>query len=159
MKLKLIFVAVICCIIFISCSFTVNNYNKKTNESNDTKIIGTWHLISGTTITKNDTVITDYTKNLYGIKIFNNTHFSFFNHDTKKGKDSTAAFTAGAGTYSLNGANYTENLEFLNYREWEGRSFHFKITIQNDTLTQYGEEKLEDLGINRLIIEKYVRLK
>ncbi|TXH23160.1 MAG: hypothetical protein E6Q95_00800 [Chitinophagaceae bacterium] len=155
-KLKLLLAT--SCIFLLSCTVTTNNYNTSI-ESKKLDIIGTWHLISGTTITKKDTVFTDYTKNLYGIKIFNRTHFSFFNHDTKKGKDSTAAFTAGAGTYSLVGNNYTEHLDFLNYRDWEGRSFHFKISIQNDTLTQYGEEKLEDLGVNRLIIEKYVRLK
>ena len=144
-------------VFLFSCSVTVNNYDKK-STNND--LIGTWHLISGTTITQKDTVYTDYTKNAYGIKMFNKTHFSFFNHDTNKGKDSsTASFTAGSGKYQLHGSNYTENLEFLNYRDWEGRSFNFTIQIKNDTLIQQGIEKLEDLGINRTIIEKYVRIK
>ena len=156
MKQKLILLLSISSILLFSCSVTVNNYDKK---NKDIDLIGTWHLISGTTITQKDTVNTDYTKNVYGIKMFNKTHFSFFNHDINKGKDSTAAFTAGGGRYSLQGSNYTENLEFLNYRDWEGRSFHFPIKIKNDTLVQQGVEKLEDLGINRIIIEKYVKLK
>ena len=44
-------------------------------------------------------------------------------------------------------------------REWEGHSFNFTVTISNDTLIQKGIEKVENLGIDRLIIEKYVRVK
>jgi hypothetical protein len=122
-------------------------------------IEGSWQLISGTLIEKGDTTFTDYTKNLSMIKILNGSHFAFMSHDLKQGKDSTASFSAGGGRYTLNGDQYTEYLEYCNAREWEGHTFQFTVTIENDTLTQRGVEKLENLGVERLNIEKYSRLK
>jgi hypothetical protein len=86
------------------------------------------------------------------IKIINDTHFAFFNHDLNNGKDSTAVFFGGGGKYTLKDSVYTENLEFFNNRQWENG-------IKNDTLTQKGIEKVEKLGIDRIITEKYVREK
>lgn len=119
---------------------------------------GTWRLVSGTTITKKDTVVTDYTKGQKMLKIINDTHFAFLRHDLSKGKD-TAIYDGGGGTYTLKGNQYTENLEYCSYRPWEGRTFHFTVNIKGDTLVQSGVEKLEDLGVDRFIIEKYVRVK
>jgi major membrane immunogen (membrane-anchored lipoprotein) len=122
-------------------------------------IIGTWQLISGTTIEKNDTTVTYYTKELSFIKIINDTHFAFLKHDLNKGKDTTASFGAGGGKYSLTDSTYTEHLEYCNDRQWENNDFSFTVTIQNDTLVQSGIEKVESAGINRINIEKYVRVK
>lgn len=122
-------------------------------------IIGTWKLISGTIIERGDTTITDYSKDRSFIKIINDTHFAFFNHDLTKGKDSSAIFGAGGGSYVLAGSLYTEHLEYCSDRAWEGNDFAFTITIKNDTLVQSGVEKIENAGVNRLNIEKYVRLK
>ncbi|MBS1598719.1 MAG: hypothetical protein JST75_10890 [Bacteroidetes bacterium] len=122
-------------------------------------LIGTWRLISGTTITKSDTVVTDYTKGQKMIKIINKTHFAFLRHDLQNGKGSDSAYESGAGTYKLSGNHYTEFLEYCNYREWEGKKFDFTITIKNDTLIQRGLEKVEAANINREIIERYVRVK
>lgn len=119
---------------------------------------GTWQLISGTTIIKNDTTVTDYTRDQKMIKIINATHFAFLKHDLTHGKDS-AIYESGAGKYTLEGNQYTEHLDFCNAREWEGHNFQFTVTISNDTLLQTGIEKLENLGVNRLIIEKYARVK
>jgi hypothetical protein len=122
-------------------------------------IEGTWQLISGTLIEKNDTSFTDYTKGISMIKVLNGTHFAFLNHDLNHGKDTTASFSAGGGTYTLVDDQYTENLDYCSAREWEGRTFKFTVTLQNDTLVQQGIEKLEDIGVERLNIEKYVRVK
>ena len=123
-------------------------------------IEGTWKLLSGTLIEKGDTTVTDYTKKLSFIKIINASHFSFLNHDLDKGKDSaTAAFVAGGGRYTLKDSVYTEHLEYCNDRQWEGNDFAFTISIKNDTLIQTGIEKVESAGVNRLNIEKYVRMK
>jgi hypothetical protein len=92
------------------------------------------------------------------IKIINDSHFSFLRHDLGKGKD-TAIYEAGGGIYTLKDDTYTELLEFCSYREWVGRSFEFKVSIEKDTLVQKGKEKLPDLGIDRVIIERYVRVK
>jgi hypothetical protein len=114
---------------------------------------GTWQLFSSTLIEKGDTTVNDFTTNARMIKVINNTHFTFLNHDLNHG------FSAGGGHYSLNGNAYTEYLEYCNAREWEGHEFKFDVTVRNDTLIQQGVEKLENLGIERLNIEKYVRVK
>lgn len=121
---------------------------------------GTWKLLSGTLIEKGDTTVTDYTKKVSFIKIINDSHFAFLQHDLNKGKDTTtASFSAGGGAYTLKDSAYTEKLEYCTAREWEGNEFHFTISIQNDTLVQRGVEKVEAAGVERLNIEKYVRVK
>jgi hypothetical protein len=122
-------------------------------------LTGTWRLLSGTLIEKGDTTVTDYTKNLSFIKIINDSHFAFLQHDLNKGKDSSAVFVAGGGNYSLSDSSYTEHLEYCSAREWEGNDFKFTISIKNDTLVQHGVEKVEGAGVDRINIEKYVRVK
>jgi len=137
-------------LIFVSC-----NPEKKT-----TPITGTWQLLTGTLIEKNDTTVTDYTQNKRFIKIINDTHFSFLGHDTGKGKDSANAFfSAGGGKYTLKDSTYTEHLEYCNDRNWENNKFEFTVRINNDTLVQQGVEKIEATGVNRYNIERYVRVK
>lgn len=122
-------------------------------------LAGTWRLITGTTMDKKDTVVTDYTKDKSFIKIINDSHFSFLSHDLNKGKALPALFSAGGGSYSLNGDEYTEHLEYCSDREWEGNDFKFKVTINNDTLVQTGIEKIDSIGVDRINTEKYVRVK
>jgi len=122
-------------------------------------IKGTWKLLTATHIEKGDTVVTDYTKNMSFIKIINDTHFAFLQHDLNKGKDSTAVYVSGGGRYSLNNDLYTEQLEYCSAREWEGNDFAFNITLKGDTLIQNGVEKVEAAGVNRINIEKYIRVK
>ena len=142
--------------VLISCGVKTKNKEPKQTAM---PIAGTWQLISGTTIEKGDISVTYYTKDLSFIKIINDTHFAFLKHDLKKGKDSSAAFGSGGGSYSLKDSLYTEHLEYCSDREWEGNDFKFTITINNDTLIQSGIEKVENAGVNRLNTEKYIRLK
>jgi hypothetical protein len=144
--------------LFISLVIVCLSCEKKAAQPKPVE--GTWQLFSATLIEKGDTTFTDYTKNVRMIKVINKTHFAFLNHDLTHGKDSTnAAFSAGGGRYTLEGSNYTEFLEYCNAREWEGHEFKFEVTVRNDTLIQQGVEKLENLGIERLNIEKYVRVR
>jgi len=133
--------------------------SKKVKENGEIPITGSWKLLTGTLIEKGDTVITDYTKTTSFIKIINDSHFAFLQHDLKKGKDSTAVFSSGGGRYTLSDSLYTEHLEYCSAREWEGNDFKFTISIKNDTLIQTGIEKVESAGVNRLNIEQYVRVK
>jgi len=141
--------------ILLSCD-TQRSSGKQAKKQ--TALEGTWELISGTTIEKEDTVTTDYTRGQKMIKIINATHFAFLRHDHNKGKDS-AIYSSGGGSYSLTDSLYTERLEYCSDREWEGHNFQFTVSVKNDTFIQTGIEKLENLGINRLNIEKYVRVK
>lgn len=119
-------------------------------------IRGTWKLLTGTLIEKGDTVVTDYTTGRSFIKIINDSHFAFLSHTLRK---DTTDFSAGGGSYTLAGNNYTEHLEYCNAKEWEGHDFSFTVTINTDTLIQSGVEKIEAQGIDRINIEKYVKYK
>lgn len=127
------------------------------------KLVGTWQLIDALQIHKDTTIHT----NLPGtkmIKIINDTHFSFLNHDLKSKTDTTKSdlyFVAGGGSYDLADHRYTEHLEYCTARGYEGNDFSFDLEIRGDTLIQKGVEALKDLGIgeeNLQIVEIYVRV-
>lgn len=120
-------------------------------------IVGTWRLVSGTTITRGVSSVTDYTKDISMIKIINENHFAFLKHDLNSPKDSSNHFDAGGGSYTLSGDQYTEHLDYYSNRNWEGKTFQFTVSINNDTLIQRGLEKVEKEGIDREIIERYVK--
>ncbi len=95
-----------------------------------------------------------------GVKIINNNHFAFFQHDLQKGQDSTTSkFSSGGGKYLLEGNKYTESLEYCSARKWEANQFSFTVLVKNDSLLQTGLEKIPELGVERKIIETYVRVK
>jgi lipopolysaccharide export system protein LptA len=144
-------------LLFVGCLLPACKPGNSTAKENAVNLNGTWQLVSGTTITKGVSAVTDYTKNQRMIKIINGTHFAFLKHNTLK--DSALNFDAGGGSYTLTGNKYTEHLDFYNDRNWEGKSFNFTVDIKNDTLIQKGIEKVEKEGIEREIIEKYVRVK
>ena len=102
----------------------------KESKTAEQPLKGTWQLITGTLIEKGDTTVTDYTRGVQMIKIINDSHFAFLNHDLNKGKDSVAnQFVAGGGRYELSGDQYTEHLEYCSAREWEGNDFVFTVEI------------------------------
>ena len=150
MIIKIVFVIIV--IALLSCVGKISKPAPNLME-------GTWQLITGTLMEKGDTVITDYTKNISFIKIINDTHFAFLQHDLKKGQDSSSVFVSGGGHYSLTGSLYTEHLEYCSARNWEGNDFKFNISINGDTLIQTGVEKVESAGVNRVNIEKYIRVR
>jgi len=123
-------------------------------------IQGTWKLVSAVTVTKGDSVFTYPEKGQEDemIKVINGDHFAFFKHDLKK-PGSKPIFDSGAGTYKFEGDNYTENLQYCNYRDWENHSFNFKVTFKGDTLVQKGIEKIDSLKIDHEIVETYVKIK
>ncbi len=122
------------------------------------RLNGTWQLITGTTITKGVSVITDYTKTSRFIKIINGTHFAFLKHDLNAPKDSSNHFDAGGGSYTLKGNQYTEHLDYYSDKNWENKAFNFTVTLKGDTLIQKGLEKVENENIDRIIIEKYLKI-
>ena len=143
--------------ILFSCN---NNSTTTASKGQSLPITGTWQLLQGTLTEKGKApVITDYTKDQKFIKIINGDHFAFMNHDLAKGKQAKPIFSSGGGKYTLSGDKYTEYLEYCNEREWENNKFDFAVTIKNDTLIQQGVEKIDSLGINRINVEKYLRIK
>ena len=141
-------------ILILSCQMEV-----KKDAPLPSLLNGTWQLISGTTITRGVSTVTDYTKDQRMIKVINNDHFAFLKHDLNTPKDSANNFDAGGGSYTLAGDQYTEHLDYYKDKNWEGKTFTFTVTVQNDTLIQKGMEKVEKENIDREIIERYVRVK
>ncbi|GAB3024400.1 hypothetical protein [Spirosoma pulveris] len=120
-------------------------------------LVGTWELVSATSTEKDSTVSTfDPTHKM--IKIINATHFAFLNHAVSKDDSSATRFSAGGGKYTLADSVYTESLEYFTDKAWENNKFSFVIKIKGDTLIQKGVEKVEKLGIDHIIIEKYKRV-
>jgi hypothetical protein len=141
-------------ILILILAISACNSNKEQNT-----IEGTWRLVSSTA-TQKDSTFSTFNPKTKMIKILNDSHFAFFNHDLDNGKDSTTAvFSGGGGSYTLKDSVYTESLDYFNNRQWENNKFEFVVKIKNDTLIQKGIEKVEKLGVDRIIIEKYVREK
>lgn len=137
-------------LLLISCEAKKDSYTLP--------LTGTWRLISAET-TEKDSTFSTFNPKTKMIKIINDSHFAFFNHDLNNGKDSSAVFFGGGGKYTLKDSIYIENLEYFNNRQWENNKFEFVVKIKNDTLIQKGIEKVEKLGVDRIIVEKYVREK
>ncbi|MBY0245370.1 MAG: hypothetical protein K2Q03_07965 [Sphingobacteriaceae bacterium] len=129
------------------------------NEKPRTAVEGTWKLLSATTIKNKNEVSVEKFEGQEMIKIINNSHFSFIRHDLENGKGKNPVFSAGAGTYKIDGKKYSEHLTFCNYREVEGMTVNFDIEINKDTLTMTGLEEKKEIGLSQTIIEKYIRVK
>lgn len=132
---------------------------KKTTQASPLNVIGTWKLLSGTEIVNGVTTVTDYTQNQQMIKIINATHFAFLKHKLVTDKNASNDFDAGGGPYTLKGNQYTEHLDYYSKTNVEGNSFTFTVTINKDTLIQQGVEKLKTGGAEKLIYEKYIKIK
>lgn len=134
------------CLIFLACQ-----------HSSHVAIEGTWRLVSATSITGGVSASTVDTTKTSMIKIINRSHFAFLKHDLHAPRDSSNHFESGGGTYTLQGDQYIEHLEYCGDPAWEGHSFSFTVSMHSDTLVQRGREKVEGTGIDREIIERYVR--
>ena len=153
--MKCAFALLLMALTVLSCST-----NPQSTNETPSPLAGTWKLVKATLVENGDTTITNYTTNISFIKVINNTHFAFMQHDLQKGKDSSAAvYSSGGGSYTFTDSTYTEHLEYCSAREWEGNDFVFTVTVTPSTLVQRGIEKVESAGINRLNIEEYVRVK
>lgn len=155
MKFKLI--SVLIGIYTISCTELPKKESSVEVNTSKLDITGTWKLISSHTIVAGDTTFQSFTDNVEGIKVINETHFSFFQHDLNEGKDSTSRFSSGGGKYILNGNTYIEYLEYCNARAWENNRFEFELALHGDTLIQKGTERVEVLDVDRVIVETYAR--
>lgn len=124
------------------------------NSLTSNNIEGTWKMVYAET-QENDSLKLKDLSNTTFIKIINKTHFSFFNQENSGNKN----FYSGAGTYVLDNDTYTETLSFTNFEPIKNHQFSFKIKRKKDTLIQSGIEKVEEAGINRRIVEKYIKVK
>lgn len=139
-----------------SCSKEIKTQEQVMNPSkqNISAIEGTWKMTYAE-IRENDSIQVKDLSATDFIKIINRSHFAFFNQE----RGTQENFTAGAGTYSFDGSKYEENLDFINFVDYRGHTFSFDVEIKGDSLIQQGYEKIEASGVDRYILEKYVRIK
>ena len=150
--MKLFTVLSILILVFGSCNYEKEKSLRNVVESNN-EIIGIWKLVY-TDIKENDSLtVKDMTKSDF-VKIINSTHFAFFNQD----HDDASGFYGGAGSYKLEGNQYTETLNFFGEEVYRGQSFQFTVEIKGDTLIQSGLEEVKEANIKRYITEKYIRV-
>jgi hypothetical protein len=103
------------------------------------------------------------------IKIITKTHFAFFSQDRLPAKPSAAqlaaaakSFSAGGGTYKLEGDSYTEHIEFFVVPKFTGTSITFKVKWEGEEWIQTGTLPLKALGLSDhdvQIEERYRRIK
>jgi len=143
-------------IVAVSCTKEIKLNEQETNlqKPEISRIEGTWKMTYAE-IRENDSIQVKDLSSTDFIKIINRSHFSFFNQE----RGTQENFTAGAGTYTYDGSKYVENLEFINFVDYRGHSFSFDVEIKGDSLIQQGYEKIEASGIDRYILEKYIRIK
>ena len=129
---------------------------------------GAWELVEA----KNVPADPDFSlTKTHQIKILTKTHFAFMSQDRLPAKtkptaaELTAAaksFSAGGGTYKLEGDAYTEHIEFFAVPKFVGASITFKIKWEGDEWIQSGTLPLKALGLSDhdvQITEKYRRIK
>lgn len=124
------------------------------SEEEISPIQGTWKMTYAE-IRENDSVQVKDLSSTDFIKIINSSHFAFFNQE----RETQENFTAGGGTYTFDGSKYEENLDFINFVDYRGHTFSFEVEIKGDSLIQQGYEKIEASGVDRYILEKYIRIK
>jgi len=127
---------------------------------------GTWELVA----VKNVPANPDFSlAKTHQIKIITKTHFAFLSQDRLPAKPSAEAlaaaaksFSAGGGTYKLEGDSYTEHIEFFAVPKFVGTSITFKVKWEGDEWIQTGTLPLKALGLNDKdvqIEERYRRVK
>ena len=77
-------------------------------------------------------------------------------------KEAQESFSAGGGTYKLEGDSYTEHIEFFAIPKFVGATITFKIRWDGDEWIQTGTLPLKALGASDQdvqIEERYRRIK
>jgi hypothetical protein len=120
------------------------------------KIEGTWRLVSGTLKTA-DTTTYDFSKlHYHGILMIYENHFAFVGRYVREG-DSLDAY--GGGTYTLDGNNYKESMDYHKNKQWIGETIPLVVSVKNDTLIQKGPRKIGKYQNSRFeLYEVYERM-
>jgi len=75
-------------------------------------------------------------------------------------EDTTVTDMYFLGTYTLKGNKYEENVKFLMYKPWEGKTIKMTLEMRNDTLIQtYPVDDKGKMEKDWAWIEKYIKIK
>lgn len=158
-SLRCFFVGTLALSLFCSCGQNSKNETPATSDQEvsaqaDYSIEGSWQMVYAEIREKDSVQVKDLSNTRF-IKIINADHFAFVNQENGTSDN----FSSGAGRYSYDGKNYIETLEFVSWTEIRGHDFHFEVSVSADSLIQHGHELVEEAGMDRYILEKYVRIK
>jgi hypothetical protein len=102
------------------------------------KLEGTWRLVSGKQ--KNADTSFEYSQaNCRSMKMIYENHLAFM---TRWFRDKDTLDGYGGGTYTLEGNNYTESIEYHSRKVAIGEIIPFEVEVRNDTLIQKGPRKI-----------------
>jgi hypothetical protein len=121
-------------------------------------IEGQWNLIYGKAVV-NDSVTGEFPGIYQGsdMKWWSSDHFIFVGKFTM---DTVTMNSWGGGTYTINGTDYAETVQYHTSPDLIGKTYKMLVTVKNDTLVQIWPVKDDgqiDKGNYRL--ERYIRLK
>ena len=130
---------------------------------------GTWELVDAKYTPSDPTFsLSSYRQ----IKILTNNHWVFLAQDKSSPKLTNGSdaellaaaktFSAGGGTYTLDGDAYTEHVEFFYTPNVVGATLKFKIKFEGDEWIQTGTMPLKALGLGDKdmgLYERYRRIK
>lgn len=101
------------------------------------------------------------------IKILTKTHWAYLSQDRSTAKLTSGsdaellvaakAFSAGGGTYKLDGATYTEHVEFFATPNFVGSTITYHIKWEGDEWIQTGTFPVKALGLGDKDVEMYER--
>jgi hypothetical protein len=101
------------------------------------------------------------------IKILTKTHWAFLSQERSAQKMTSGSdaellaaaktFSAGGGTYILEGDTYTEHVEFFGIPNFVGTALKFKIKWEGDEWIQTGILPIKALGMGDKDVELYER--
>jgi len=125
---------------------------------------GTWELVDAKYTPADPTfTLSSYRQ----IKILTKTHWVYLSQEHSAPKLTTGsdaellaaskAFSAGGGTYTLDGDRYTEHVEFFSAPNFVGASLKFKIRWEGDEWVQTGTLPIKALGLGDKDVELYER--
>ncbi|MBE0668093.1 MAG: hypothetical protein IH593_10565 [Bacteroidales bacterium] len=121
-------------------------------------IEGQWNLIYAKSVA-NDSVTWEFPGMYQGsdMKWWSSDHFIFVGKYTM---DTVTMNGWGGGTYTINGTDYAETIQYHVSPEVVGKTYKMLVTVKNDTLVQIWPVK-DDGQIDKstYTLERYVRMK
>lgn len=129
-----------------------------TQKETPNPIEGQWSLIYSKSVV-NDSVDGEFPETYQGsdMKWWSKDHFIFVGKYTQ---DTVTMDTYGGGTYTLNGTEYSETVQYHSAPEVVGITYKMLVTVKNDTLVQIWPV-MEDGKIDNsnYRLERYTRMK
>jgi len=144
--------------ILIFCAIAMLCAISCTQKETPNPIEGQWNLIYSKSVA-NDSVDGEFPATYQGsdMKWWSKDHFIFVGKYTQ---DTVTMDSYGGGTYTLNGTDYSETVQYHSTPEVVGMTYKMLVTVKNDTLVQIWPV-MEDGKIDNsnYQLERYTRMK